>query len=412
MPIVSETDKLDGTTAFSHFGTNYTWSNNYLGFLNVFGGNGPGTYVSTLNLASTGWFIQTLAFGSQGSLNASIRDLDANSAGTIDFLKTSTGDLTINLINSEIFVIQKFGSGNARITLGAADTSLVTLDIGNDTIIGGSGKIDHLNAGGGNNTIITGAGRVNSIITGDGIDRLTIGSGKAGSIETNGGNDVINTVNGRGDFIGTGDGNDTVTLGFSAARMVVTGDGNDTISLSAMNPNYGVVIHGDAGTDTINVSRFTSGVTLSLDQSGAWQDFGLVGVGYLSMIMVENAVGTAKNDNISGSADANKLIGGLGNDTLLGLDGADILIGGKGNDSLTGGAGADTFVFVAGDNTDHITDFTLGEDHIQVVGVHQLSGIQFAQIGTDVELTVGTALHILVENATVAALHNAANFIF
>ena len=144
MPIISETDTLDGITAFEHFGVNYAWSNNYLGFINVFGGLGAGTYVSTLNLASTGWYVQTVAFGSQGTLNATVRDSDASAHDVIDFLKASEGNLTINLINSEIFVIQKFGGGNAKITLGTADTSFIALDSGNDTIQGGDGKIDHL----------------------------------------------------------------------------------------------------------------------------------------------------------------------------------------------------------------------------------------------------------------------------
>ena len=364
-----------------------------------------------MNLASANWYVQTLAFGSQGTLNATVRDSNVNAHGVIDFLKASEGNLTINLLNSQIYVIQKFGGGNAQITLGTADTNLIALEIGNDTVNVGSGKVDHLNAAGGNNTIITGIGAVGSILTGDGVDHVTVGAGGAGSINTNGGNDVLDLTNGGADFIDAGDGNDTITIGANGARFVVLGKGDDTISLGQMNPDSGVLIQGDDGVDTLDLSRFTVGVTLTLSQFGAWQDFGLVGAGFISVIGVENLIGTDKSDSLEGNSSANRLTGGLGADSLSGLDGDDRLIGGKGADILTGGLGLDTFVFAAGDGSDRIKDFTLGDDHITIAGTHALADITFARVGADVRLTVGT-LQVLVEHMTVAALHDATNFVF
>ncbi|WP_324135248.1 Ig-like domain-containing protein [Vibrio vulnificus] len=65
------------------------------------------------------------------------------------------------------------------------------------------------------------------------------------------------------------------------------------------------------------------------------------------------------------------LDGGLGNDILYGQGGNDILIGGLGDDILTGGDGADIFKFVdqtglRGGERDTITDFTAGEDQIDL----------------------------------------------
>ncbi|MCG9616222.1 type I secretion C-terminal target domain-containing protein [Vibrio tubiashii] len=69
--------------------------------------------------------------------------------------------------------------------------------------------------------------------------------------------------------------------------------------------------------------------------------------------------------------------GGSGEDRLIGGAGEDILIGGLGDDILTGGDDADIFKFVDQDSTntqvdirdgerDIITDFTKGEDKIDI----------------------------------------------
>jgi Ca2+-binding RTX toxin-like protein len=59
-----------------------------------------------------------------------------------------------------------------------------------------------------------------------------------------------------------------------------------------------------------------------------------------------------------------------GNDVLSGSPGADMLNGGLGNDLLTGKSGSDTFAFNTKlhktKNVDHITDFEVGIDTIQL----------------------------------------------
>lgn len=69
------------------------------------------------------------------------------------------------------------------------------------------------------------------------------------------------------------------------------------------------------------------------------------------------------------------LVGTGGNDILQGHDGDDVIVGdagddiirdGAGSDILTGGAGADVFILSADGVADTITDFTLGEDRIDL----------------------------------------------
>ena len=56
-------------------------------------------------------------------------------------------------------------------------------------------------------------------------------------------------------------------------------------------------------------------------------------------------------------------------DTLDGGADGDRLDGGSGNDELMGGAGNDMFVFDTGDGTDTISDFTDGEDLIDLTSI-------------------------------------------
>lgn len=84
--------------------------------------------------------------------------------------------------------------------------------------------------------------------------------------------------------------------------------------------------------------------------------------------VIENAIGGAGNDTLTGNASANRLTGGNGNDTLLGNAGNDTLYGSAGNDVLTGGSGNDRFMFNAAlsatANKDKLTDFSAADDSI------------------------------------------------
>ncbi|MFN3644647.1 MAG: Calx-beta domain-containing protein [Gemmobacter sp.] len=82
----------------------------------------------------------------------------------------------------------------------------------------------------------------------------------------------------------------------------------------------------------------------------------------------EALYGRGGRDTLMGLGGNDTLAGGRGRDVLDGGDGNDRLIGGPGNDLLTGGAGRDVFVFRGDAGRDVITDFTPGEDRLDLRG--------------------------------------------
>lgn len=97
----------------------------------------------------------------------------------------------------------------------------------------------------------------------------------------------------------------------------------------------------------------------------------------------DDVAALAGNDTLTGDAGDDRLNGGLGHDRLWGGTGRDTLIGGRGNDILSGGAevdrliggaGADRFVFAPGDGADLVTDFTRGEDLLDLRALRGTTG--------------------------------------
>jgi Ca2+-binding RTX toxin-like protein len=166
--------------------------------------------------------------------------------------------------------------------------------------------------------------------------------------------------------------NETIS-GTSGANTIVGGIGRDTLSgLGGAD-----ILDGGAGRkDTADYSSSTAGVTVDLKAgtaSGGDADGD-------TLIKIENLTGSDEADTLLGNAIRNILVGNDGSDSLSGLggndvlrggDGDDRLEGGNGNDNLTGGSGADTFVLAAPSNSsdpsdDRIFDFVAGEDVIEI----------------------------------------------
>jgi len=107
------------------------------------------------------------------------------------------------------------------------------------------------------------------------------------------------------------------------------------------------LLDGGAGSDTADYAEVAGSVTIDLNIATA-QD---TGAGRDILVGVENLVGSAQDDLLTGDGAANSFTAGSGQDWLVTNGGADLLKGGDGHDSLWGGAGDDGMEGGAGDDT-------------------------------------------------------------
>jgi Ca2+-binding RTX toxin-like protein len=257
------------------------------------------------------------------------------------------------------------GGLGADILSGGADIDTVTYtgrtndltisldDVANDGETGENddvqGDVQNVIAGDGNDTLIGSVGN-NVLSGGDGHDTL---DGNLGSDTLNGGdgsdaviyashtNGVVADLDGiaddgepgEGDLIaadvesiGGGPGNDVLT-GNAGVNTLAGGEGDDTLD----GAGGADILAGGAGIDTADYSSRTNAVTVDLDDEA---DDGEFGEEDNVINDVENIVGGAANDDLTGSADANALTGGPGDDTINGEEGIDVLSGDSGADTI------------------------------------------------------------------------------
>lgn len=196
------------------------------------------------------------------------------------------------------------------------------------------------------------------------LDVLNLGSA-ADFVQALGGDDRINTGAGD-DYVEANQGNDEVDLG-SGDDIGYGGQGNDNVSGGSGDD----VLFGDLGNDNVSGGLGADSV------SGGQGDDNVIGDDGN-----DTAGGNQGSDTLDGGSGDDRIYGGQGNDLVSGGSGDDTLSGDAGNDTMTGGSGADVFRFEyfvqqgelqtaeeVGANplgVDTITDFTPGEDKIQL----------------------------------------------
>ena len=168
---------------------------------------------------------------------------------------------------------------------------------------------------------------------------------------------------------------DNLLVGNIGADTLAGGAGNDTLDggdgidrmLGGLGDDEYVVTPGD-----VVIEAAGQGIDLVSARTGVAYVLGanLENL-FLDGPTLLNGTGNALDNVIEGNGNANILSGLIGNDDLAGNGGNDTLIGGAGADTLFGGAGNDHFRFaLATDSTlaapDRITDFTAGEDRIDL----------------------------------------------
>jgi hypothetical protein len=131
-----------------------------------------------------------------------------------------------------------------------------------------------------------------------------------------------------------GDGADKLTGGAYGDKLY-GGNGDDLLDGGAGSD----VISGDDGRDRVSYATRTAPVDVNL--GSWWGGDGESGEWDFVSSSIEEVVGGAGNDRLTGTSAGNTFIGGDGNDILDGRDGNDVLEGGAGNDRFEGGTGDD-----------------------------------------------------------------------
>ena len=126
-------------------------------------------------------------------------------------------------------------------------------------------------------------------------------------------------------------------FGFHSFENLTGGTGQDWFVFQATASIGGTLSGGGGGTDVLDLSAFTTAVTVNLPNGTSTAIGGTVA-------NIRTVIGGSAADTITGDGKNNILLGGAGNDTLIGGSGLDLLIGGSGSDSLSGGAGDDILV--------------------------------------------------------------------
>ncbi|GIU19549.1 MULTISPECIES: tandem-95 repeat protein [unclassified Shewanella] len=166
------------------------------------------------------------------------------------------------------------------------------------------------------------------------------------------------------DGVQAGDGNDIIF------GDLVAFDGIEGQSFNALQQYVAHQLgQAPADTSTQDVHDYIINNAAEFDQSGANDGHDKLNGEQGNDILF----GQGGNDEINGGEGNDLLFGGAGSDLLIGGAGNDTLIGGLGEDTLTGGTGEDTFAWYSNSTdpsavgvTDHITDFNLDEDKLDL----------------------------------------------
>ncbi len=136
---------------------------------------------------------------------------------------------------------------------------------------------------------------------------------------------------------------------------------------------------GGDGVDTITYFQSETGIVASLRNGalvgGMETGFGTGGDAAQDLYFeIENLIGTAYGDRLTGNADRNQINGLGGDDMLFGYQGNDQLMGGLGDDTLNGGSGSDYAIF-----TGTQAEYTLTRTGTRDVRVEGIEGVDLLQ---------------------------------
>ncbi|MFB2815829.1 choice-of-anchor K domain-containing protein, partial [Shewanella xiamenensis] len=298
------------------------------------------------------------------------------------------GNLVLNADGT--YQYQLTASANTIPATGAIETFTYTTQDGDGDKASATLKIDvnPVNANGINiadaNLISTQGSNLNDTIIVEHGEKANSAGQKVLNVSFGGGQSGIITNSSSKEVVASGANNKSYTT--SSAQVVSGGDGNDHIETGKGDDviyagktgaiGYGTDDQLELSVNALSTHHIMTG-TLSGTNSIVDSD-GLLLANDVASQRADVVNGGSGNDRIYGQSGSDILYGHTGNDyidggshndALRGGEGNDTLIGGLGDDVLRGDSGADTFVWRYADadkGTDHIMDFKVGEDKLDL----------------------------------------------
>jgi len=253
---------------------------------------------------------------------------------------------------------------------------------------------------------LNGDNGVNLLQGGDGDDILR-GRGGADTIDGGNGSDTADYADSP-DFV-----NVSLLSGFAGGGLGSHAVGDTWISIENFTgsnfadrlngDNNDNILEGRAGADTINGNGGSD--TASYASSAGWVNVSLL-TGFTGGGSGSHAIGDVLS-NIE------NLIGSAHDDILTGDNFANRIEGGAGDDSLRGNNGVDTFVFRDGFGNDTVADFADGAEQFDFSGhsgVNSFGNLTVSTVGADALIEDATGNSILVTDG--AGLIDASDFVF
>ena len=394
--------------------------------INIVGGK----YDGNANLGTTGGGIggQTLGGGAEYSIGGGILTVFDNFKGNkIDLSDYSTASkVNATALSKNVSIVgtaaaNSMKGGNAADTInGNAGADIIYGGSGNDKIYGGNDN-DKLYGDAGNDSLYGNAGN-DTLTGGAGNDIFVYESGNDLITDYAAGQDKIkfgvaissSSISGNNVIFKTSKGNVTVQNGKGKKITVIDSTGKTTTkTYPESNPlpngwKYGTSASTN-NTATIITATLNSAANVDLNQTYGKNVTKVDGIKVTKAISItgkatadslkggsgadtikgnagnDTVYGGIGNDTIYGGANNDKIYGDAGNDKLYGDAGNDSLYGGSGNDTFTGGEGNDVFIYEGG--KDVITDYTAGQDKIEISS-GKITKTSYS--GKDVIFTIGS----------------------
>ncbi|MFD1983543.1 CAP domain-containing protein [Mesorhizobium newzealandense] len=346
-----------------------------------------------------------------GTGNALANIINGNSGNNIidglggaDTMSGAQGNDTYYVDNAGDHVIETIGQGTdnvqAYVSFNLSGQELENLQLRSAANINGTGNsIANIINGNSGNNIIDGLGSADTMSGAQGNDTYYVDNAGDHIVETIGqGTDNVQAyvsfnlsgqelenlqLRSAASINGTGNALANIINGNSGNNIIDGLGGADTMSGAQGNDTYYVDNAGDHVVETIGQGT---------DNVQAYVNFNLSGQ------ELENLqLRSAASINGTGNSIANVIGGNSGNNVINGLGG---------NDTLSGAQGQDSFVFTtaldASTNVDHITDFSVADDTIQV------DNLIFAALGGNGTLTADQ----FVANASGTAANTSQHIIY